>query len=96
MANDHLRWGTWNVICPVCGFKFKASQMRQRWDGLHVDVKCWEQRHPQEFLRSVPDNQSVPWTYPDGKVPRTDYQDLTTANTRVWYYANFTLPKDVT
>lgn len=71
MANDRLKWGTWNTLCPICGFKFKADQMRKRWDGFMVDAKCWEPRHPQEFLRSVPDEQSVPWTYPDGKVPRT-------------------------
>lgn len=69
---DRLKLGTWNTLCPICGFKFKANQMRKRWDGYMVDSKCWEPRHPQEYLRSIPDHQSVPWTYPDGKVPLTE------------------------
>ena len=52
----------WNAICDVCGFKFKASQLRKRWDGAMVCKADYEERHPGDFLRARPDNQAVPWT----------------------------------
>ena len=52
--------GTWNVICDVCGHKFKATEMRKRWDGLLVCDKDYETDHPQKFIRVQADGQSVP------------------------------------
>lgn len=57
--------GDWNAICDRCGFEFKASKLREEWNGLMVCSQCWEPRHPQDFLRGVPDDPSVPWTRPD-------------------------------
>ena len=57
--------GDWNAICDVCGFKFKASQLKHRWDGLMVCEDDWEQRHPQELIRPLPDAPALPWTRPD-------------------------------
>lgn len=56
--------GDWNAICDVCGFKFKASQMRKRWDGLMVCRADYEVRHPQELRRAITENISVPWSRP--------------------------------
>lgn len=58
--------GPWsyNAICQVCGFKFKASDLLKRWDGLMVCRHDWEPRHPQEFIKAVPDNTRLPWTRP--------------------------------
>ena len=53
--------GDWNAVCDVCGFEFKASQLRKRWDGYRVCSKDWEQRHPQDFLRGKPERNRVPW-----------------------------------
>ena len=58
--------GDWNAVCDVCGFEFKASQLRRRWDNFMVCKDDFEERHPQDFLKSKPDNQSVPWTRPEG------------------------------
>lgn len=58
--------GDWNAICDVCGFKFKASHLKLRWDGLMVCTKDWEPRHPQEFIRPIPDQERLPWTRPEG------------------------------
>ena len=63
---ERLERGDWNALCDVCGFKFKASELRKRWDNLRVCEKDWELRHPQDFLKSRRDNQSVPWTRPEG------------------------------
>jgi hypothetical protein len=59
--------GDWNVICDRCGFKFKASKCRMEWDNLFVCSKCWEIRHPQDFLKSVPDPQTIPVSRPRPK-----------------------------
>lgn len=61
---DYLALGDWNAICDGCGKKFKASQLRRRWDGFMVCEKEWEPRQPQDFVRGVPDNMTPPWTRP--------------------------------
>lgn len=61
----YFKLGSWNVTCDVCGFRFKADKLRKRWDGLMTCSKDWEPRHPQDFLRGVPDKQSVPWSRPE-------------------------------
>lgn len=35
--------------------------MQTRWDGLIVDRKCFEYRHPQDFVRGVPDLMAAPY-----------------------------------
>ncbi len=62
-----FRSGKYNTICDVCGFKFKDTDLRKRWDGLMVCERDWEQRHPQELLRPVPDQVKLPWTRPEGR-----------------------------
>jgi hypothetical protein len=58
----YYKSGSWNFICEVCGQRYKAEQMRKRWDGVIVCPKDWEPRHPQDFVRGVKDDQSVPIT----------------------------------
>lgn len=67
MSENGVRYvpGSWNALCDVCGQKYKAGDMRRRWDGLMVCPKDWEPRHPQDFLRAVPDRQNVPWSRPE-------------------------------
>lgn len=62
MYKPSLKWGEWKVICDRCGFLFKASELKPEWTGLMVCSRCWEPRHPQDFLEAVPDPQTVPWT----------------------------------
>ena len=65
MPKDRAIKGDWNVICDVCGFKKKASEVKPRWDGLWVCKEDWESRHPQDFIHITPDDQSVPFSRPD-------------------------------
>lgn len=67
------RSGDYNAICDVCGFKYKASQLQQRWDGLMVCPEDWEIRHPQEMIRPIPDQNKLPWTRPDIPVADVTY-----------------------
>ena len=42
------------------GFPQRAENTKQEWNGLIVDQSLWEIRQPQDFVRGVPDDQSVP------------------------------------
>jgi len=71
MGANYLKHGDWNAICDQCGFKFKASQLRKTGDKdkpLYVCRECWDPYHPQDDLKGVPDNPSVPWSRPDSEV----------------------------
>ena len=48
--------GDHRAACMVCGQVFLASQMRMRWDNLFVCQADFEVRHPQDFVRGVPDD----------------------------------------
>ena len=62
---DYLALGDYNVICDICGFKFKASELRKRWDGYQCCSKDWEERQPQDLIRLPKERQAVPWARPD-------------------------------
>lgn len=62
--SDYFAAGQWNVVCDQCGKKFKSSQIRRQWDGLYVCRKCHDPRHPQDFVKGVVDDQSVPYSRP--------------------------------
>ena len=56
--------GEWNVTCDVCSRKIKSGNARKRWDGFVVCEGCYEERHPQDFVRARIDKISVPFTRP--------------------------------
>ena len=49
--HDYLKLGDQNAICDVCGFKYKLSELKQRWDNLLVCDTDFETRHPMDFQR---------------------------------------------
>lgn len=53
--------GDWIALCDVCGRKYKASNLKKRWDGLMCCDDDWEIRQPQDFVRSIADTQIAPW-----------------------------------
>ena len=58
--------GKWLVLCQRCGVKFLNDAVEKEWQGLLVcKDKCLDFRHPQDFVRSVPDDQTVPYTSPE-------------------------------
>jgi hypothetical protein len=61
---NHLELGNWNALCDSCGRKFKALDLKKRWDGLMVCHEDWEQRHPQDLLRVQREQISVPFSRP--------------------------------
>jgi len=64
MAKNYFISGEWNLICDVCSIKYKASKAKQRWDGFIVCPNCYEQRHPQDFVRSRQDKITIPFIRP--------------------------------
>jgi len=53
------------AICDVCGFKFPAERIRQRWDGYMVCKDDWEPRHIQDFNNPRrADPKALPFTRP--------------------------------
>lgn len=61
----HYRSGEWAAQCDRCGFDFYASELRLEWTGLRVCSKCFDYRHPQEFVRGLTDRARPPWTQPE-------------------------------
>lgn len=64
MIKNYYVAGDWNLTCDVCSKKIKASESKQRWDGFIVCEDDYEQRHPQDFVRTRQDKINVPFTRP--------------------------------
>lgn len=62
---DYLKLGDWNALCDVCGFKYKASELRRRWDGYMVCPADYEERQPQDLIRIPPERQTPAWARPE-------------------------------
>ena len=62
------RPGRYKMICDYSGFVGYNDEMVRTWNGLYVlrrFVGSESQRHPQDFVRAVPDNQLVPNPRPE-------------------------------
>lgn len=71
-ASDYYVHGSYNVICDRCGFKYKHRQLFKEWNGLRTcrggrTNNCWEERHPQDFVKSKADRQNPPWVRPENE-----------------------------
>lgn len=56
--------GQWNVTCDLCGKKVKSGEAVKTWNNFYVCRHHREQRNPQDYLRGIRDNQSVPFSRP--------------------------------
>ncbi len=68
--SDYNADNDYNFICQRCGFKCKKKKdIRREWTGLWVCTEningCWEPRNAQDFVRGVPDKQTVLPAQPD-------------------------------
>lgn len=57
--------GQWNVTCDLCSKKIKSSTATKTWDNFYVCRHHREARNPQDFLRGVKDEQTVPFSRPE-------------------------------
>jgi hypothetical protein len=59
-SSDYVK-GDWNAVCDICGFDFKASELKENWKKQRVCVKDFEGKHPQMFVRSKEEKISTDW-----------------------------------
>lgn len=65
MGRDfHYKPGSFYRICDRTGFAVRSERTQAEWQNLIVDRKVWEQRHPQDFVKGVNDDQTVPYARP--------------------------------
>lgn len=64
MGNRYVP-GAWNAICDVCGFEFKSTELKDRWDGQKVCEQDWEPRNILDFYKPILDHQAVAWSRDD-------------------------------
>ena len=87
--------GDWLVICDVCSVKVNASKTRKRWDGFKVCFDCFENRHPQDFIKSRNDKISVPFTRPQ---PPDVFVEVDSYEYNVaipnWAYPGYVIPNN--
>lgn len=60
MMKGEQRIGDFRVVCDRSGFDCWASETIIEWTGLRVLKRFAEERHPQDFVRAVKDDQTVP------------------------------------
>jgi hypothetical protein len=61
MADDkHWVAGDYYRICERTGFKVRARRTRKEWTNRIIRDISWEPRQPQDFVRGVRDDQTVP------------------------------------
>lgn len=65
MATNRFISGEWNVLCDSCGRKFKASELKKRWDGFMVCAEDWEPRHIADFIKAPKGEKPIPWSRPE-------------------------------
>lgn len=82
MKKNHFISGEWNITCDVCSKKIKAHEAKQRWDGFVVCPTCFEERHPQDFVKAKIDKISVPFARPIPEYIFTDVVYACTADGR--------------
>lgn len=76
--SDYYKPGDYNRICDRCGLKKKASETQEEWNGLIVcSDGCFEERHPQDFVRGRYDDQRVHKPRPDTEPVYVSPTDIT-------------------
>jgi hypothetical protein len=66
---DYYSHGNYNVICDLCGQKFKATELTMQWNYLFTCSTCYEPRNPQDFVKGIRDDMKVPIARPDATTP---------------------------
>ena len=80
MSRNYYVSGQHNVTCDACSRKIKAGISKQRWDGFRVCPSCFEERHPQDFVRARQDKISVSFSRPIPTLTFTDVLYIDTGN----------------
>jgi len=101
------RYGTPTVapepqaIDPASGFKVPLANLERQWDGQMIDFRFIDTRNPQDFVRGVKDNMSLPFARPEtpnvyfaGPISWENGRDFITTATGANIYEEGILPGD--
>lgn len=61
--------GSFYRICDRTGFAIREERTQMEWQNLIVDRRVYERRQPQDFVKGVADNQTVPYPRPRSPNP---------------------------
>lgn len=53
------------AIDPASGFKVPLTNLERQWDGQLIDARFIDKRNPQDFVRGIKDDQSLPYSRPE-------------------------------
>jgi hypothetical protein len=53
------------AIDPASGFKVPLSNLVRQWDNQLIDARFIDKRNPQDFVRGIKDDQSLPYSRPE-------------------------------
>lgn len=53
------------AIDPASGFKVPLSNLERQWDNQLIDRRFIDKRNPQDFVRGIKDDQSLPYSRPE-------------------------------
>ncbi len=60
---NYYKESDYYFTCQRCGVITKISHIKKEWTGLWVCDEtvhdCWEERHPQDFVRGIPEHMQV-------------------------------------
>lgn len=72
MTVNHYKEGSHNVICDLCGKKYKNDQMRPTWNGFMACPNDWYPKPVNEMPRPIfNDSRPVPNSRPRHFTPVT-------------------------
>jgi hypothetical protein len=84
-ADKYYVPGSFWRISDRTGFKVRSYNTRKEWNNLIVERRVWEARQPQDFVKGVKDDQTVPEARP--RQPDT-FIELNTTGPRFYCYNN--------
>lgn len=61
--HNYFSPGEWNFVCDNCGLTYKSGEMLRGFGAAEDAVvcpRCYTPRQPQDFVRVIPDDPSVP------------------------------------
>lgn len=63
-------------ICDKSGFEYPLRELVKQWDGFMVHPSHLDQRHPQDYVRGVPE-RPLPYTRPEAPDVFLDTNEVT-------------------
>ena len=57
----HYRPGSFYRVSDRTGFAVRAEHTRLQWNQVMTELETWEPRQPQDLVKGVADNQTVPY-----------------------------------